>query len=315
MTWLKVDDKLTFHAKIIRARNAAVGAWVRMGAWCAERESDGVIPADVVELIASPAELAKLLEVELLHAHPDGSYEIHDYLKYNPSHAELVEQRAEWARRRGQDRRKASRQVSHSDTRECLTERPAETPGTGTGSGSLDPETEKPEGDSHRASGARLKSVPPPPPESIEPPEPAKPESGYDMARRVFDELWAAKYRRRYPFDEFEAGPKSEKRVLQQFGLDCQQRAGPRAEDLARHLVKAYLRDHGDRNWLDENSHPLRTLRRDLAKYGEPPTGKHRVAARATSPPEAPPLSVAVQAERAKALAQGIGKIGMGGGR
>jgi hypothetical protein len=130
----------------------------------------------------------------------------------------------------------------------------------------------------------------------------------------VFAELWREKYRRDYPFDEFDAGPKSEKRVLQQFGLDCQKRAGPRAEELARHIVRAYLRDRGDRDWLVEHEHPVRTLRRDIAKYGEPSTGKHRVAAPArASPPEAPALSPAEVA--AKMAAMGIGKIGMGGGR
>ncbi len=172
-----------------------------------------------------------------------------------------------------------------------------------------------------RGSVTRLKSNPPPPsdetPEQFIRDEPNQPagESGYDLARRVFGELWQAKYRRPYPFDEFDAGPKSEKRVLQQFGSDCFGRAGEnsgKAEELARHLVKAYLRDHGDRNWLDENSHPLRTLRRDLVKYGEPPTGKHRVAPKQPAEPVAPAITLDKQASLA-ALAAGIGKIGMGG--
>lgn len=315
MTWFKVDDKISFHAKVLKAKNAAFGAWVRIGAWCAERETDGVIPFEAAVLMASPEELATLVKVELLHELEEG-FQVHDYLAYNPSKAQLLAQRAEWAERRGHNRRRVSHVVSHSDTpldtRERLTERLTKTPGTGTGEGSdPDPESD-PDRDSHRASAPRLKHVQAPP----APQGGVGPESGYDLAKRVFSELWSAKYKREFKFDPFDAGPKSEKKVLQAFGGEARERGGPRAEEFARHWVKAYLRDHGDRGWLDANEHPARTLTRDMHKFADPPTGQQRAAQPArASPPEPPPVSMSEQAARASQAMKAIGKIGMGGTR
>ena len=167
-----------------------------------------------------------------------------------------------------------------------------------------------------RDSHARLKSVPPPapdqppPPESVEPEEPAKPESGYDLARRVWDELWTAKYHEPYPYAP-DVGHRSDDRVLQNLGHMAAAKQNPEA--WLRHVLRAYLRDHGDRNWLDGKRHPLRTLLRDIASYGEPPTGKHRVAPVRPAEPVAPALSAAEVAAKLGSI--GIGKIGMGGAR
>lgn len=314
MTWFKSDDKLAFHQKTVRAGNAAMGAWVRLGTWCADYETDGFAPADIVNAIASPDELTKLLLVGFLVALPDGRYEMHDFLKYNPSHAELEAKRAEWAAKKTKDRRRAVREVSPGDSprdsRVCPVETPLGCPGTGTGSDDPDPESD-PKPDSHRASHHRLKSVPPTP-ESVEPEEPPKLESGYDLARRVFAELWQEKYRRPFPFDPFDAGPKSEKRVLQAFGNLAVERGGARAEEFARHWVKAYLRSHGDRNWLDEHDHPARTLMRDVASYADPPAAKPKAR---PGPAETSLVSTAEQGRRASEAMRAMGKIGMGGAR
>ena len=124
MTWLKVDDKISGHAKVLKAGNAAFGAWVRMAAWCAERGSDGVIPVEAAVLYANTEELAALLRVGLLHTHSEG-YEIHDFLKYNPSRAQIASNRARWLKNSA-ERRGVSRD-SREESREC--------PGSGSGSG------------------------------------------------------------------------------------------------------------------------------------------------------------------------------------
>jgi len=156
MTWFKVDDKLSFHTKAIRAGNAAMGAWVRLGAWTSEREMDGVIPYEVALLIASKNEIEKLIDVGFLLGHSIG-YELYDYLKYNPSRAQLEAKRSEWAEKKTGQRKRSvtgmSLVDSHRDTRGDSPEDSRESPGTGTGSGSgSDPETENPDGSGHRAS-------------------------------------------------------------------------------------------------------------------------------------------------------------------
>jgi len=303
MTWFKVDDKLSFHAKVVRAGNPAMGAWVRIGAWCAERESDGIIPIEVAGLMASIEELARLTEVGFLSKHP-GGYELHDFLKYNPSHAELEAKRTQWVEKR---HNRASRGASPIASPGASTGDARERPGSGTGSGSSDPETESPERDCHRASSARLKSVPPPPPESVEPEEPAKPESGYDLAKRVFAEEWQAKYREPYNFDFVDAGPESENRVLQGLGGKAKER-GEEAERWLRHVVKTYLRDHGHRDFLVGARHAAKYIRKSWQSYGNPPTAKPRVAPVRPAEPVAPALSAAELA--AKLGSMGIGKIG-----
>lgn len=106
MPYFGASDGLTFHAKVIKAGNDAVGAWCRAGAWSAHPENltEGFIPVEVAHLIA-PAEVwAKLLSVHLCDA-PTGDrqgYQIHDYLDHNPTAAKT---RARFAAARERTRR------------------------------------------------------------------------------------------------------------------------------------------------------------------------------------------------------------------
>jgi hypothetical protein len=85
MPWAKIDDDMCMHPKIISAGNEAVGAWVRMIAWSAHELTDGQIPAAVAVMFCQNEKiLATLLEQNLLESEGD-SYQIHDYLRYNPT--------------------------------------------------------------------------------------------------------------------------------------------------------------------------------------------------------------------------------------
>lgn len=90
--WFKVCDKSTFHRKIVAAGNAAVGAWVRMGALCSLQESDGYIDDATARIIASDEELTKLREAGLIEP-ASGGFVIHDFLRYNPTHKQLASKR------------------------------------------------------------------------------------------------------------------------------------------------------------------------------------------------------------------------------
>lgn len=90
---------------------------------------------------------------------------------------------------------------------------------------------------------------------------------GLELASCVWGELWRKKYGRDYELGP-DNGKNSDLRVLSRIGGRALKRQDPDA--YLRHKVGAYLRDHGDRNYLDEREHPLRTIERDWTSYGEP---------------------------------------------
>lgn len=120
MSWFCIDDGFAFHAKAIAAGNEACGAWARAGSWSGAPANltDGYIPKDVAHQIARPAIWQKLIDAKagkehgLIEVRPDG-YQIHDYLKYNPSAEKVRAKRAAWVQRQ-----KKAREKSGDDTRE-----------------------------------------------------------------------------------------------------------------------------------------------------------------------------------------------------
>jgi hypothetical protein len=93
MTWFKLDEKSTFHAKVIAAGNQAWGALCRAGTWCSEHGTDGLFTSDIA-LVIEPARKvwAKLESVGLIHA-TDRGWSIHDFTVYNPTAQEVLEKR------------------------------------------------------------------------------------------------------------------------------------------------------------------------------------------------------------------------------
>src|SRR6185436_8589485 len=85
VTWLRVDDMIAFHRKILRAGNEAFGAWVRMAAQSSAEMLDGLVPRETALTIASDqAVIARLVDAKLLEEE-GADYRIHDFLEYNPS--------------------------------------------------------------------------------------------------------------------------------------------------------------------------------------------------------------------------------------
>jgi hypothetical protein len=107
MSWFAVDDSAWSHPKIVAAGNAALGLWLRCGAYAAQHLTDGIVPGVVVKMCkGSPAQVRKLVEVGLWHEHghtcphpkcvqpAPGDYYMHDYLEpYNPSRREVQARR------------------------------------------------------------------------------------------------------------------------------------------------------------------------------------------------------------------------------
>jgi hypothetical protein len=97
--------------------------------------------------------------------------------------------------------------------------------------------------------------------------QPVQPESGYDLAWRVWRELWAARYGE--PFQRtVDSGPKGDDRTLQRVGALALEH-GDRAEAVLRLKLEQYFAN--DKPWLVRNRHPTRTFETDWNQYGNAP--------------------------------------------
>lgn len=109
MTWLKVDDRAYDDPKLVDLTDVAYRAVVRSWIYAAKHETDGYLPAAIVDELTRHR--ARVLE-EILAAPlgelwvPNGTgYGIHNFTKYNPSRAELAERRTSDAERKRSRRR------------------------------------------------------------------------------------------------------------------------------------------------------------------------------------------------------------------
>lgn len=101
MAWVKLDDGFPEHPIIDGLSDAAFRLHVAGLCFCSRQLTDGLIPAaTVVRLVPKHQPKAVTELVEAGRWLPvDGGYQLHDYLKYQPSR-EQVEARREKARER-----------------------------------------------------------------------------------------------------------------------------------------------------------------------------------------------------------------------
>jgi hypothetical protein len=270
MTWVKFDRAARAHGKCVKAGNDAAAFWAFAIQWSVANQTDGFLDAELLHTI-TPVPIAKneakrLADVCVassvrpggagLFERADGGYVIHDFGDYQPP-ADIDEKR-EWLSRArsdaghrggvrsGEARRSKNEAIASSKTQAKHAE-----PRYGTVVCTT-------EASSSEASDARAT------------------ESGYSLARRVWSELWAARYGEPYAYAP-DTGPRGDDRVLQRLGA----LAGTGATMRAR--VAAYLADAGTAGWLTGQRHPLRLLERDWNKYGQAVTA---------APRRAPPRSV-----------------------
>ena len=94
MSWFRVDDKAAFHRKVLKAGNEAFGAFCRAGAMSSGEGTDGRLTVETCEAIAPKKVWDKLVAAGLAER-IEGSTDLqmHDYLQWNPSAAEVDEAR------------------------------------------------------------------------------------------------------------------------------------------------------------------------------------------------------------------------------
>ncbi|MGW8876359.1 mucin-2 [Streptomyces mirabilis] len=122
MTWFKVDDTFYGHPKTLKAGNAAVGLWVKAGAYAAQHLTEGMVPGVVAQLYGTGPQARKLVAAGLWHEHghtcphsrcrqpAPGDYYMHDFLIYNPTRARVEDERARSAERQQRARERAAGQ-------------------------------------------------------------------------------------------------------------------------------------------------------------------------------------------------------------
>lgn len=96
MGWVRTDDNSSNHPKFFRAGPAAFGFWVAGLGYCNRNRTDGFIPARDLPLVfvgVTPARALKiaetLVEVGSWKTVDDG-WQVHDYLRYQPSAAQIT---------------------------------------------------------------------------------------------------------------------------------------------------------------------------------------------------------------------------------
>lgn len=93
MTWAKLDDSFYDDPKVVAAGNEAAGVYCRALSYCGKHLTDGLVPEAIAGLIAGKRRpITKLLEVGLWDRAEDG-YSVCDYLRFNPSKAEVLHKR------------------------------------------------------------------------------------------------------------------------------------------------------------------------------------------------------------------------------
>lgn len=110
MAWSRFDDSWSDHPKVIAAGNEAVGVFTRAVAWSAKHLTDGLVPVQIVTMIAGGKRAKRVIEqlvkVGLFDAFTDESIRIHDFLDYNLSRAQVLDDREELRRVRAESGRR-----------------------------------------------------------------------------------------------------------------------------------------------------------------------------------------------------------------
>ncbi len=95
MSWVKIDDEFPDHKKVASLSNDAFCLHVTAMCWVAKWQTDGKLPSKLLGKLGwrcqDPASAAaELVMANVWETTPEG-WEIHDFLEYNPSKAQVEE--------------------------------------------------------------------------------------------------------------------------------------------------------------------------------------------------------------------------------
>lgn len=111
MAWGKIDDKLYSSPKWIQVSKGGKALWVSALSWCMAQLTDGAVTKQTCFMLgASTKDARSLVEAGLWEETPNG-YQFHDWLDYQPSREQVLNERkaAGERQRRAREKAKASR--------------------------------------------------------------------------------------------------------------------------------------------------------------------------------------------------------------
>ena len=116
MPWFKVDDGLAFHPKVLEAGNAAMGLWVRAGAWCSAHLTEGALPKHMIGTLGAQSRDAKRLVESGLWEQTDVGFQFCDWAEYQPTKKQV-----ETDREANRERQRRFREKRRNDTSDAAT--------------------------------------------------------------------------------------------------------------------------------------------------------------------------------------------------
>jgi hypothetical protein len=123
--WFKVDGSIAFHPKVHAAGNAAMGLWLRAGAWSSEHATGGCIPSGMLAAFGATRQVADtLVKAGLWDKDADG-WRFHDWTDYQPDAYDAAAARdaqREGAREANHRRWHAARGIRKPGCRYCFTD-------------------------------------------------------------------------------------------------------------------------------------------------------------------------------------------------
>jgi hypothetical protein len=119
MAWLRIDDRVRTHPKVVQAGMTAAWFWFCGICYCREHLTDGFIAKAMLPTLSAGAGTkaaalaAKLVKVGLWHE-VEGGYQVHDFLDWNPARAEVLRKRKEDADRKRRGHQNGAGSVTDS---------------------------------------------------------------------------------------------------------------------------------------------------------------------------------------------------------
>ena len=125
MSWFKVDDSFYDHPKFLDVPNAAVGLWVKAGAWCGKHLTDGIIPESQVKLFkGTKTQILALTSARIWSEERSENgakvFRFHDWNEYQPTREQKIKEREEASerQRKFRERKRQEQQKQENVTRD-----------------------------------------------------------------------------------------------------------------------------------------------------------------------------------------------------
>lgn len=105
MAWLKVDDGLAEHRKILALKRSDRWTWMELLCFVARQNNGGHVPTGVGDAVkhVTRAFLDRCEQVGLIDVEDDGRRRVHDWEHYNPKDPNAAERMRRYRGKRNND--------------------------------------------------------------------------------------------------------------------------------------------------------------------------------------------------------------------